>query len=112
MKKSLYSIVAGLLCVTTGAQLFAFKCTLQNVTNYKIDVNLQSKGQPSSGTTIAPKSTDVVSIPAPTCVNKIRYRVNNLEWRDYKLPSSICKDAEIVIAPTSTPNEVQFITQR
>ena len=36
MKKSLYFIVVVLLCVTTGAQLFAYEYDVQNTTNYEI----------------------------------------------------------------------------
>ena len=59
MKKSLYFIVVVLLCVTTGAQLFAYEYDVQNTTNYEIAAQLIFNGPPGSSgkKVIAPKST-------------------------------------------------------
>src|SRR5579864_5396024 len=129
IKKYLYLAIAGILYATTTTQIFAREYKIDNTTNNEVAIQLildEFGGTTSDQKIIAPLSTaafNLTGAKAGFCVVKIRYIVNpspyqkgqgkipakkeNMPKTD-KLPSNICKDAQIIVTPGRMADLLEF----
>ena|GEM_PF-5042003 len=129
IKKYLHLVLAGTLYATPATHISAREYKIDNITDNEVAIQLildESEMTKSDQKVIAPQSTVNFNLTGRLggfCVLKIRYIVNPSSFqkgqgkmpakkenstRTEKLPSSICKDAQIIITPGRMADLLEF----